>query len=54
MDGIIFMGKLTPQDTMYRFQFGSCRRARLDKMVKKWGREIFIFYEIISALYLFC
>ena len=32
---------------------GNCRRARLDEMVKKWGREKFIFHAIIPAPYPF-
>ena len=52
-DSTIFMEEVDPQETKSRFSFGNCRSARLDKMVKKWGREIIIFHAIIPALYPF-
>ena len=51
--GKFFKGKLTPQDTMYRFKFGNCMKAKMDEMVKKWVTEMFKFREIIPALYPF-
>ena len=44
-------GKLTPQDTIkgFNLEIGGA----LDEMVKKWGREKFIFHAIIPALYPF-
>ena len=38
---LYFMGELIPGDTKYRFPLHNWRRARLDEMVKKWGRERF-------------
>ena len=52
-DGTIFTGEVDPQETKSRFTFGNCRSARLHEMVKKWGREMFIFHAIIPALYPF-
>ena len=53
-DGTIFMEEFDPSRHHVKILFGNCRRARLDEMVKKWGREMFIFHGIIpAALHLF-
>ena len=50
-DETIFMEEVDPSRHHVKIYFGNCRRARLDEMVKKWGREMFIFHAIIPALY---
>ena len=57
-DQTIFMGEVDPSRHHVKFFEGhnwraidNWRRARLDKMVKKWGRKKFIFHAIIPALY---
>ena len=39
--GPFLWGELTFRDTIQRFSFCNWRRARLDGMVKKWGRKSF-------------
>ena len=50
---LFLLGKLTRQNPMQRFYFSNWRRARFDEMVKKWGKENFMFYGIVPALYPF-
>ena len=50
---LFLLGKLTRQNPMQRFYFSNWRRARFDEMVKKWGKENFMFYAIVPALYPF-
>ena len=52
-DGTIFMWKVYPSRQHIKILICNSRRARLDKMVKKLGRGMFMFHAIISALYLF-
>ena len=37
-DGTIFMGEVDHSRHHVKILIANCRRARLDEMVKKWGR----------------
>ena len=52
-DGITFMGGVETLRHHVNILIWQLEEVRLDKMVKKWGIERFIFYAIILALYLF-
>ena len=52
-DGIMFMGEVEPPRQHVKILSRQLEKAKLDEMVKKEGREKFIFHAIIPAIYLF-
>ena len=51
--GTVFMGEVDPSRDHLQILIWQLQEARLDEIVKRWGREMFIFHATIPALYPF-
>ena len=52
-DGTNFMGEVDPSRHLVKILIRKLEWAKLDEMVKTWGRQKFIFHAIIPAVYPF-
>ena len=49
-DGTIFVGEVDSSRHHVKILIWQLYEARLDEMVNKWGREMFIFHAIVPTL----